>query len=420
MHTFLLESFSNMYNRMDSVIITDKHGIIEYSAVFDENDNKMKNEGYTGHNILEVYPELTEETSSHYRVIQTGRPVIDEVQSLTDLNGKKLTFLSSTYPIELEGEIIGAIEGTIYLKGNGEPYRKDCFETQSAPEREERLYSLCDIVTKDEKMMAIKERIERVAAGESFVMISGDTGTGKELVAESIHTHSPRGKGPFISQNCAAIPAGLLESTLFGSTKGSYTGAEDKKGLFELANGGTLFLDEVNSMEMSLQGKILKAIEEQKIRRIGDEKEIKINVRIISAMNEKPEVAIASGKLREDLFYRLGVVQFRMPSLSERKADIPLLTDFFIKKYNAEMDKKVKGCTEIVKKLFLNYSWPGNVRELRNAIEYAFNMVRGDEITIPDIPEHIFYEKDKEKQKDSEDWFSMLEEGVPLTTVGCD
>ncbi|MDD6042588.1 MAG: sigma 54-interacting transcriptional regulator [Eubacteriaceae bacterium] len=417
MHTFVLERFSDMYDRLDSIMITDKQGVIEYSALFNDDDKSVKNEGYTGKNILDVYPELTEETSSHYRAVKYKKPIIDEVQCLTDINGKCLRFLSSTYPIIMDGEVIGAIEGTVYLSSDGEPYRKETNKYFKNTPKPGQLYCLDDIITADERMEEIKERVERIAAGESFVMICGETGTGKELVAQSLHTHSARHKHPFISQNCAAIPAGLLESTLFGTTRGSYTGAEDKKGLFELANNGTLFLDEVNSMEISLQGKILKAIEEQKIRRIGDEKEIKINVRVVSAMNEKPEEAVAEGRLREDLFYRLGVVQIRLPKLSERKTDIQILTRHFIEKYNQETGKHVKACSELVKKAFMNYPWYGNIRELRNAIEYAFNMVQGDEITIGDIPEHILYEKNNQEQNNMSNWFSMMKEGTPLTSV---
>ena len=318
----------------------------------------------------------------------------------------------------MDGEIIGAIEGTIFVKENGEAYReRENTKKRNQEHKKDRLYCLNDIITADEKMIAIKEQVERVAAGESFVMIYGNTGTGKELFAQSLHTHSPRSRFPFISQNCAAIPSGLLESTLFGTTKGSYTGAEDKKGLLELADNGTLFLDEINSMEMSLQGKILKAIEEQKIRRVGDEKEHKINVRIISAMNIAPEEAIESGKIRSDLFYRLGVIQFKLPDLVERKNDIELLTDYFIDYYNRETKRNIKDCSELVKKIFMNYSWPGNVRELKNTIEYAFNMARGDMITIADVPERILFEKEIPEETSDFSWESMLDEGIPVTEI---
>lgn len=418
MHTFVLEKISNMYDKLDSVIITNKYGVIEYSALFEQGENGMTNAGYTGHSILEVYPELNEETSTHFIAMRTRRPVLDEVQNLTDFNGKKMTIVSSTYPIDMDGEIIGAIEGTIFVKENGEAYReRENAKKRNQEHKKDRLYCLDDIITADEKMIAIKEQVERVAAGESFVMIYGNTGTGKELFAQSLHTHSPRSRFPFISQNCAAIPSGLLESTLFGTTKGSYTGAEDKKGLLELADNGTLFLDEINSMEMSLQGKILKAIEEQKIRRVGDEKEHKINVRIISAMNIAPEEAIKSGKIRSDLFYRLGVIQFKLPDLVERKNDIELLTDYFIEFYNRETKGNIKGCSELVKKMFLNYSWPGNVRELKNTIEYAFNMARGDMITIADVPERLLFEKEPSEETSNSSWESLLDEGVPVTEI---
>lgn len=418
MHTFVLEKISNMYDKLDSVIITNKYGVIEYSALFEQGDNSMTNAGYTGHSILEVYPELNEETSTHFIAMRTRRPVLDEVQTLTDFNGKKITLISSTYPIDMDGEIIGAIEGTIYVKENGEAYRtREISKNRDNEPKRDRLYCLDDIITADEKMLALKEQLERVAAGESFVMIYGNTGTGKELFAQSLHTHSPRAKYPFISQNCAAIPSGLLESTLFGTTKGSYTGAEDKKGLLELANNGTLFLDEINSMEISLQGKILKAIEEQKIRRVGGEKEHKINVRIVSAMNVSPESAIESGKIREDLFYRLGVIQLRLPNLVERKNDIGLLTDYFIDYYNRVTKNNIKGCSELVKKVFLNYSWPGNVREFRNTIEYAFNMARGDMITIADVPERFLFEKDTKQEECLNSWETMISDGMPLTAI---
>lgn len=417
MEKFLLEKISGIYDHLDSVMITNKYGIIEYSALFDKDANSITNVGYTGHRILDVYPELTETTSSHYRAMKTGKPIIDEVQTLKDWEGKALTILSSTYPIEVNGEIIGAIEGTVYLTKDGEPYRNLDNGINSEIKKKERLYCLDDIITEDEKMKAIKERLERVAEGESFALIVGATGTGKELIAQAIHTHSRRSEKPFISQNCAAIPSGLLESILFGTVKGSYTGAEDKKGLFELADGGTLFLDELNSMDISIQGKILKAIESQRIRRLGDERERPINVRIVSALNEDPFEAIKKERLREDLYYRLSVVQFNLPTLVERKKDIPILCKYFINYYNQQTGKNIKGCSDIVYNTFSSYFWPGNIRELKNAIEYAFNIVRGQEITLADIPERMFKMQAATKNVIKDDSFELLEKGMPLTEV---
>lgn len=389
MFTKQLEFMSNIYDNLDAILITNKAGIIEYSARFDVNDNSIKNEGYTGKHILTVYPSLTEKTSSHFRVMKTGKPILDERQTLTDLDGQTLTFLTSTYPIEYNNEIIGAIEGTILLTINGVRYNKGNILHKRA--YNQKLYCLDDIITNNNEMKAIKEKVKKVAKGQSAVMIIGETGTGKEMIAQSLHTHSTRGKGPFISQNCSAIPANLLESILFGTVKGSFTGAEDRKGLFEMADQGTLFLDELNSMDISLQGKILKVLEDKYFRRLGSDQEKRVDVRVISAMNQEPLELIHRNELRKDLFYRLGVVQVRLPLLRERKEDIPVLTDYYIDQFNQEADEKVTGVSEIVEKTFVNYDWPGNVRELRNAIEYAFNVITGTTITLNDIPENILY-----------------------------
>lgn len=392
MFTNYLEQMSSIYDNMDSVMIVNREGIVEYAAVLDTDDDTMRNEGYTGMPLLEVYPELKREESTVYHVLETGEPVIEEVQTLTDCNGKTFTLSCSTYPIALGDKIIGAIEGSVLLNADGKPVVKQG-RRAARNVRKGSLYTLDDIITVDTHMNELKEQVMRVAAGDSPVMIIGDTGTGKELVAQSLHSHSRRASGPFVSQNCSAIPMGLLESTLFGTVRGSYTGAVDRRGLFELASGGTLFLDELNSMEIGLQGKILKAVEEQKIRRIGEEKERRIDVRIVSALNCEPHTVIEAGEMRKDLFFRLGVVQIRLPLLHERRGDITVLTEHFIEHFNERSAKKISGCSELAGKALLNYSWPGNVRELRNVVEYGFNMARGSEITLKDLPENLLYDK---------------------------
>ena len=238
-------------------------------------------------------------------------------------------------------------------------------------------------------MEELKERIRHVARNNSTVLIMGETGTGKELVAQSLHTCSDRADKPFISQNCAAIPANLLEGIFFGTEKGSYTGAETRKGLFELADGGTLFLDEINSMELSMQAKLLKVLEEKKARRLGGYREIPFNVRIICAMNEDPAEVMRAGRLREDLYYRIGVVKLRIPPLRERRGDIMVLAEHFIEKYNQEMGMHIHGISELTKNAFLNYEWRGNIRELKNTIESAFNTAQNGIITMKDIPELV-------------------------------
>jgi arginine utilization regulatory protein len=238
-------------------------------------------------------------------------------------------------------------------------------------------------------MLEIKDKILKVSETESSVLIYGATGTGKELVAQAIHRHSDRHDKPFVSLNCAAIPATLLESTLFGTVKGSYTGAENKKGLFEIAHGGTLFLDEINSMEIVIQAKILKVIEEQKMLRVGGLEYIDIDVRVVTAVNEMPWKSIKDGKLREDLFYRLSVVQINLPTLKERKNDIKILTGYFIDMFNRKMGRRIIGINEEVEDVFNRYTWPGNVRELKNVIEGAFNLATYNIIELNDLPDYI-------------------------------
>lgn len=255
------------------------------------------------------------------------------------------------------------------------------------------IYIIDDIITVNSEMLAVKEKIKRAAASSSSVLIYGKAGTGKEMVAQSIHNCSRRCSNPFVSINCASIPSTLLESNLFGTVKGSFTGAEDRGGLFEAANQGTLFLDEINSMDPMMQVKILKAIEEKRIRRVGGTKQISLDVKIIAALNQDPMELIKKGKLRKDLFFRLSVIEIDIPPLKERKDDIEYLTKYFIDYYNEDMEKDIKGISEEAKEVFKEYDWPGNVRELKNIIEGAFNNTEDDIISIDDIPERLLKEK---------------------------
>ena len=251
------------------------------------------------------------------------------------------------------------------------------------------IFTIDDIITVNPKMLEIKDKISRVAKTDSSVLIYGKTGTGKEVVAQAIHNMSKRYNAPFVALNCGAIPATLLESILFGTVKGSFTGSNDTQGFFEQANGGTLFLDEINSLDVSMQGKLLKAIEDKTIRRIGGNKNIELDLRIISATNESPEVLMSEKRLRKDLFYRLGVVEMNIPALSERKEDIPGLTDYFIDLYNNKMDIYINRVQPQVLDCFYKYDWPGNIRELKNAIETTYNNVTSSEIQVKDLPARI-------------------------------
>jgi DNA-binding NtrC family response regulator len=247
-----------------------------------------------------------------------------------------------------------------------------------------------NIIGKSKKMQEIFSLIEKVAPGNSTVIIYGGSGTGKELVAKAIHYHSTRAEKPFIPFNCGAIPETLVESELFGHTKGAFTGAiQAKRGLFEEANGGTLFLDEISTILPSVQVKLLRVLQEKELMRVGSTERTKIDVRMIAATNENLERNMKMGKFREDLFYRLHVFPIFLPDLKDRKEDIPLLAYHFLDRYSKEAKKGIKGISKEATKLLLEYQWPGNVRELENTIERAVIMTDQDYLVPNDFPKDL-------------------------------
>jgi len=248
-------------------------------------------------------------------------------------------------------------------------------------------FEFSNIIGKSRKIQAVFSLIEKVASSSSTVIIYGGSGTGKELVAKAIHYNSPRTDQPFIPFNCSAIPETLVESELFGHTRGAFTGAiQTKKGLFEEAHGGTLFLDEISTVLPSVQVKLLRVLQEKEVMKIGSTERTKIDVRMIAATNEDLETNMKNGKFREDLFYRLHVFPIFLPDLKERKEDIPLLAYHFLDLYSKEVKKEIKGISKEAMNLLLEYHWPGNVRELENAIERAVIMADGEFLTPQDLP----------------------------------
>ncbi len=261
-------------------------------------------------------------------------------------------------------------------------------ENLSLRHRLEDHYRFEDIIAKSSKMQRLIELIKVVGKSNATVLITGESGTGKELVARAIHSQSNRHNKPFIAVSCAALPESLLESELFGHEKGSFTGAyAQKKGKFEFANGGTLFLDEIGEMSANIQVHLLRVLEEKEFTRVGGNEPIKVDVRVISATNKDLRKAIEKQKFREDLYYRLNVVNIELPPLRERKEDIPLLAEHFLNKFTSENRKEITGFSSDAMEFLLNYDWPGNVRELENAIERAVILARDSLITIDDLPQ---------------------------------
>lgn len=244
-----------------------------------------------------------------------------------------------------------------------------------------------EIISVSPEMDRVKKLILKVAKSNSTVLIRGESGTGKELIARSIHQNSPRSSEVFQAVNCAAINENLLESELFGHEKGSFTGAiGEKKGLFEVADGGTLFLDEIGELDISLQAKLLRALQEKQIRRVGGTREINVDVRVVAATNRDLRKMADVQMFREDLYYRLNVLSIELPALRERKGDIPILIDFFIKKHTKNSSTKISGLSPDAKKLLNDYAYPGNVRQLESAIERAVLLAESDTLELEDLP----------------------------------
>lgn len=251
-------------------------------------------------------------------------------------------------------------------------------------------YGFSNIIGNSKQMHEIFNQLKLVAPTKANILICGETGTGKELIAHAIHNNSPRKDKPFIPINCAALSKNLLESELFGHERGAFTGADrQRKGAFELANNGTLFLDEVSEMDYEVQAKFLRVLEDSTFMRIGGQNFIKVDIRIISATNRSLSEFVQAGKFREDLYYRLKVVTINIPPLRERKEDIPLLVNAFIREFSRENNKKVTQIDRDALDRLINYDWPGNVRELRNCIESMIVMSTSDRITLADLPSNI-------------------------------
>jgi two-component system response regulator GlrR len=243
-------------------------------------------------------------------------------------------------------------------------------------------YDFSNIIARSDKMQEVLEKVLRISKTESTVFINGDSGTGKELIAKAIHFISERRENPFVDINCAALPESLLESELFGHEKGAFTGAiKTRGGLFTRANEGTVFLDEIGDMPPSIQAKLLRVLQERRFYPVGGKEPIEVDIRLIVATNKDLEEEVKNGNFREDLFYRIHVIPIYLPSLRERKEDIPLLVEHFLKIFSREMNKKIKGVTPQALQILMMRDWPGNVRQLKNVIEYAVAMTEDDMIT---------------------------------------
>ncbi|MEW9080152.1 sigma-54 interaction domain-containing protein [Terrisporobacter glycolicus] len=368
----------------DGILIVDQDGIIKYIKYYRDDISIFSTKGVIGKHILDIYPSIKPDESTLLKALQ-GISTIGKKTYQTSFDGQSCVYLENTLPIKNNNSIIGAVSFVKFVNH----FKNELSVAKTSYNKNNKFYTKLDIIGDSQPVQKLREQIERLAKTNSSVMICGETGTGKEMVAQSIHSSSKRKNKIFLSQNCSAIPSNLLEGMLFGTIKGSYTGAENRAGIFEIADGGTIFLDEINSMDINMQSKILKVIEEKKVTRIGSVKEIPVDVRILSAINENPKMCIFEGRLRNDLFYRLATVLIDVPSLRERHEDILVLSKYFINYFNKIMEKSILGLTQEVENFFLTYDWPGNVRELKNVIEGAFNLGNTSYIEYEHLPSYI-------------------------------
>ncbi|MFO1444746.1 sigma 54-interacting transcriptional regulator [Bacillus sp. Bva_UNVM-123] len=378
----------------EGIHVVDIYGkTIYYNEIAAKHDG-MSMEEVLGKPLLTVFPSLNAQTSTLFKVMKTNKAIYNRTQSYVNMHGDRIETINTTLPIIVNGNIVGAVEiakdytrlkllseRLLDLQGKMKKQTKGQLKPRSTIQ-----YTLDSLKTINPEMIAIKKEARKLATSDSPIIVFGESGCGKELFVQGIHKASSRTNGPFIAQNCAAIPESLLESILFGTSKGSYTGAVDRAGLFELADGGTLFLDEIHTMPIELQAKLLRVLEDGHVRRVGSTESIFVNVRIIAAMNIHPQKALEKQQIRTDLFYRLNVLAVRLLPLRERKEDIHFLTKYYIETFNKAFNMNVQGVTDDVRAFFNDYKWPGNVRELKHTIEYMMNVCEGELLTAKVLP----------------------------------
>ncbi|MHB8076934.1 sigma-54 interaction domain-containing protein [Desulfosporosinus fructosivorans] len=372
----------------DGLIVVNKEGIVTMTNQAFANFFQKAPEDLMGKHITEVY-----KNPKFIEVLETGEPVIGYIH---DLNGHEI--IASRIPIIQDGKIVGAL-GKVVFKDVNElyaltkkvdslRYELDYYKKTMQQKNDSALELLKG---NNPIMVSLVQTAQRVAKSGSTVLLRGESGTGKELFAQLLHSESSRSEGAYIKVNCAAVPENLLESELFGYEEGAFTGARKggKIGKFELADGGTLFLDEIGDMEMGMQVKLLRVIQEREIERLGSNKPRKVDVRLVAATNRDLEGMIRDKQFREDLYYRLNVVTLTIPPLRERKDDIESLIQTFLRKFNLQFAQTVTDISTETQNVLMKHRWPGNIRELENIIERAFNMLDGSEIQIKHLPSYL-------------------------------
>ena len=345
-------------------------------SLFDIVISDIRMPGGSGLDLLRFAKEIAPDS---FFLLMTALPDLDTAVDALNSGADRFVIKDHNYLDQLR-RAVGEVSQSLKWKNEAGYLRREL----------RRLTGLDNIIGQSPKMKVIFDLIQTVAPQNSRVLITGESGTGKELVARAIHENSARAQTPFITINCGAFPETLLESELFGYVKGAFTGAnENRRGLFQAAHGGTLFMDEIGNMNLAMQVKLYRVLQEGKVRPLGSTEEIDVDVRVITATNKDLEKAIAAGEFREDLYYRLSVIPIHVPALRERREDIPLLARHFLETFHREMEKSIHGISPEAMGLLETYDWPGNVRELENTIERAVALESGTEISARVLPERV-------------------------------
>lgn len=378
------------YRRMSQIVES-----IDYALIgIDENYNIIScNSKFK--KIFNIKLELVNNLEEIYNII--GNYELKEfIENNDSINEKQITFKINNNFVNIIATFDSIFVDNVY-KGALIYFKKttDLYDEVNKITNNQANISFRDILGNSKSIVKLKDDAKNFAYGASTILIQGESGTGKDIFARAIHSESNFKNGPFIAVNCSAIPDNLLESELFGHEEGSFTGSMKggKIGKFELANRGTLFLDEVGEIPIHLQSKLLRAIQDRKIQRVGSNKDISVEIRIIAATNRELEKMMQSGEFREDLYYRLNVIPLYVPPIRERKSDIQLLLQYFLTVYNRMLTKNIEGFTKEAENILHNYKWPGNVRELQNIVEYSVNMSKRKFIDVSDLPKRIFGEE---------------------------
>jgi len=385
-----LESDNEQYRlHLDAIFRSVEDAIITVKSDLTIMGANKAIENFIGENSLKIigrpFPEIIDKNQAAcisvlQNTLEMRRPVHDfNVEWKNAQNRSQSVVLNCSPLIDSNNTFLGAVL-----------VMRDTTKLTSLENSLKERHSYHRIVGKSSKMQEIYSLLDVLSETDSTVLIEGDSGTGKELIADALHYNSPRSQNTLVKVNCSALSDNLLESELFGHVKGSFTGAlSDKTGRFQMADGGTVFLDEIGDISPAIQLKILRFIQEKSFERVGETKPIKVDVRIVSATNRSLKNEVALGRFREDLYYRLKVVKMEIPPICQRRDDIPLLVNYFLKALNEKFKKHIDGMSDDVRKLFMLYSWPGNVRELEHALEHAFVLCQGGTIMCEHLPSEL-------------------------------